>query len=229
MLSGSAHCALSPRRLIGIVAALIALGVPLSSASAAESQPSGVRVFNGDNKTVALFTSAKCKLGRTGFIAAGYEQRLGALYQVRHFTGFHKYELRRGVYTGAFIEVRSPSLTYFASDFIPPYHIPGGGQISFANGGKLVGGGFYPMFNEAGTDGVGVTGGVTVSLPQEEDSSLKGRRGSASLLTQSSSLRRARLDELRRGAVNQQRDGRTGRSEPPKGQGREMRILSPRG
>ncbi len=168
MLSGSAHCALSLRRLIGIVAALIAVAVPLSSASAAESPPPGIRVFNGDNKTVALFTSAKCKLGRSGFIAAGYDSGWVLYIKVRHFTGFHNYELKRGVYTGAFIEVRSPSLTYFASDFIPPHHIPGGGEISFKNRGKLVGGGFYPMFNEAGTDGVGVTGGLTCHYPKRK-------------------------------------------------------------
>jgi hypothetical protein len=166
MFSGSAHCAPFLRRLIGIVAALIALAVPLSSASAAASPPPGIRIFNGDNKRVALFTSAKCKLGRTGFIAAGYDNGWVLYIKVRHFTGFHKYELKRGVYTGAFIEVRSPSLTYFASDFIPPYHIPGGGEISFPNRGKLVGGGFYPMFNEAGTDGVGVTGKLTCHYPK---------------------------------------------------------------
>lgn len=168
MLIRSAQCTMSPRRLSVILAALIALAVPLSSASAAKPPTSGIRVFNGDNKTVARFTSAKCRITRAGFIAVAYDNGYVLYIHARPFTGFHKYELRRGVYTGTFIEVRSPSLVYFASDFVPPYHIPGGGELNFAKGGKLVGGGFYPMFNENGTDGVGVVGRLVCNYPKKK-------------------------------------------------------------
>lgn len=163
MLIRFARRAVSPYRLGVIAAALIALALPVSSVSAATA--TGIRVFNGDSRTVAHFSSAKCRVTRAGFIAVAYDNGYVLYIHVRSFTGFHKYELKRGVYTGAFIEVRSPSLVYYASDFIPPYHIPGGGEINFADGGKLVGGGFYPMFNENGTDGVGVIGHLTCHYP----------------------------------------------------------------
>lgn len=168
MLIGSAQSAVSPRRLMVIVAAMLAVVVPLNSASAAKAPASGIRVFNGANDTVARFTSAKCRVNRDGFIAVAYDNGYVLYIHVRHFSGFHKYELRRGVYTGTFIEVRSPSLVYYASDFIPPYHIPGGGEVNFANGGKLVGGGFYPMLNESGSDGVGVAGVLTCHYPRKQ-------------------------------------------------------------
>jgi hypothetical protein len=157
---------MSSRRLGFMVAALIALARPLGWAGAATPPTPGIRVFDGENRTVALFTSARCAVTRAGFIAVAYDHGYVLYIHARHFTGFHKYELRRGVYNGTFIEVRSPSLVYFASDFVPPYHVPGGGELNFASGGKLLGGGFYPMFNESGTDGVGVAGRLTCHYPQ---------------------------------------------------------------
>lgn len=53
-------------------------------------------------------------------------------------------------------------------EFITPYHIPGGGEVNFADHGKRLGGGFYPMFNEDGTDGVGVAGGLTCHYPKKK-------------------------------------------------------------
>ena len=155
-------------RLTVAVAVIIALGLPLAAARAASGPPPGIRVFDGQNDTLALFTSAKCKTGRLGFIAVGHNNGYLLYIRVAHFTGFHRYGLKRGVYTGTFIEVRNPSLQYFASDFIPPYHIPGGGAVDFADHGKRLGGGFYPMFNEAGTDGVGVAGGLTCNYPSKQ-------------------------------------------------------------
>lgn len=163
----SVHSAVSPRWLSVILTALVALGVALSSARAAVPPATGIRVFNGDNQTVAHFTSAKCKISRSVFIAVSYDNGYLLYIHISHFSGFHRYQLRRGVYNGVFIEVRSPSLMYFASDFIPPYHIPGGGEVHFGHGGKLVGGGFYPMFNENGSDGVGVIGELACRYPMK--------------------------------------------------------------
>lgn len=141
--------------------------MPLSSASAAQPPGPGFRVFNGDNRTVARFTSARCKISRSVFIAVSYDNEYLVYIHIRDFSGFHEHQLRRGVYDETFIEVRSPSLVYFASDFIPPHHIPGGGEANFSTGGKLVGGGFYPMFNENGSDGVGVVGRLACHYPKK--------------------------------------------------------------
>lgn len=151
----------STRRLIIIAGALIALAVPATWASAATGSSFGLRVFNGDNPMLARFTSARCGIVKGSFVAVAYQNGYVLYIHLRPFTGFHRYALRRGHATGTFLEIRNPSLEYFASDFIPPYHIPGGGQVNFGDGGRLLGGGFYPMFNENGSEGVGVAGGLT--------------------------------------------------------------------
>ena len=39
-------------------------------------------------------------------------------------------------------------------------------QINFSDHGQLMGGGFYPMFNSAGSDAVGVAGRLTCHYPK---------------------------------------------------------------
>jgi hypothetical protein len=167
MLSIRAARLVSPRHLILAAITLSAFALPLATARAADSPVPGIRIFNGESPNLALVTSAKCKVDRTGFTAVGYQNSYILYVRIRHFTGFHKYALRRGVFTGTWIEVRNPALVWFASDYVPPYPVPGGGEINFADHGMRLGGGFYPMFNQTGTDGVGTAGGLKCRYPKK--------------------------------------------------------------
>jgi hypothetical protein len=152
---------MSRRRLSLICSVLIALVLPAAAASAANGPSFGLRVFTGDKPRFLVFHSASCSIGKkNGFQAVSYDRKWRLLVSVRPFTGFHPYKLERGHFSGTFISLLSPSGTDYASDFIPPHHIPSGGQINFSHGGNTMGGGFYPMFNEDGSDAVGIAGGL---------------------------------------------------------------------
>jgi hypothetical protein len=156
----------SLRRLIIITVALATVGVPVAGALAADG-PSGVRVFTGDNPTFLLFDSANCAIrnGKT-FGAVSHDRGWRLQIQVFPFTGFHSYDLVRGHFSRTLLMLVSPSGTEYASDFIPPHHISSGGRINFSDHGGMVGGGFYPMFNEDGSDAVGVAGVMTCHYPK---------------------------------------------------------------
>ena len=159
----------SLRRLIIIAMALATLAVPAAGARAADGPGFGLRVFTGDNPNLLTFHSANCSVGKkNGFEAFAHLNGWRLLVGIRPFTGFHRYALVRGRFTGTFLDLISPSGTDYASDFIPPYHIPSGGEINFSDHGSLMGGGFYPMFNEPGTDAVGVAGGLECHYPNKK-------------------------------------------------------------
>ena len=156
----------SLRRLIIIAMALATLAVPVAGARAADGPGFGLRVFTGDNPSFLVFHTANCGIRRKAFGAVAYDRGWRLSVQIHPFTGFHPYALVRGRYNGTFLALISPSGTEYASDFIPPHHIPSGGQISFSNHGKTMGGGFYPMFTGDGSDAVGVAGGLTCHYPK---------------------------------------------------------------
>ncbi len=156
-------------RLIIVAGAIAALAVPVAGASAATQSGFGLRVFTGDNPQFLVFHSANCVInkGKT-FVAIAYDEKWRLTVQLASFTGFHRYALERGHYNGRFISVISPSGAEYASDFIPPHQIPSGGQVNFSDRGKIMGGGFYPMFNEDGSDALGVAGSLTCHYPKRK-------------------------------------------------------------
>jgi hypothetical protein len=158
------RCA-SLRRVLIIAGALLALGLPVAGSRAA-SAPFGMRVFTGDNPDFLTFHSAKCVFNKKTFVALAFDRGWRLFIQISPFTGYHAYDLKRGGYKPTNISLESPSGVFYASDFIAPYHIPQGGQISFSQHGNRVGGGFYPMFNADGSDAVGVAGGLTCRYPK---------------------------------------------------------------
>ncbi len=56
----------------------------------------------------------------------------------------------------------------YASDYVPPYPVPGGGAINFADHGELMGVGFSPMFSEDGSDAVTVAGVLACHYPKKK-------------------------------------------------------------
>ncbi|MGH8164049.1 MAG: hypothetical protein ACREP1_06925, partial [Rhodanobacteraceae bacterium] len=146
------------------------LALPVAAASAAGGPAFGLRIFTGNNPKFLVFHSAKCHIEkRYGFEAVASERGWRLRVRIRPFSGFRPYKLVRGYFNGTYISLDPPgSAGEYASDFVPPYHIPSGGQISFSNHGSIMGGGFYPMFNQAGTDAVGVAGGLTCHYPKRK-------------------------------------------------------------
>ena len=56
----------------------------------------------------------------------------------------------------------------FASNFIPPHPVASLGEINFADGGRLIGVGFHPMFNASGSEAVTVTGVMACHYPKKK-------------------------------------------------------------
>ena len=158
------------RRLALMAIALAALILPGAAASAASGPSFGLRVFTGDNPNLLTFHSAHCSVSKkNGFEAFAHLHGWRLLVGIHPFTGFHRYALVRGRFNGTFIDLLAPNgADEYASDFVPPHHIPSGGQIHFSDHGRLMGGGFYPMFDEAGTDAIGVAGGLTCHYPTKK-------------------------------------------------------------
>jgi hypothetical protein len=124
---------------------------------------------DSQNPTVVTFRSAKCHYSKSiGFVGVAYDQGWQLVVKIHPFTGFHRYELVRGHFNGTFLSVVSPSDVQYASDFIPPHHEPGAGQINFSGNGNLLGGGFAAMFNGAGSDALDVAGVLRCHYPKQK-------------------------------------------------------------
>jgi hypothetical protein len=160
---------LSPavRRLTALAGVLVALAVPASLASAAASSSHVVRVLRGKD-VVAVFRSAKCRINGYGFLATATNRGYELLARVHPFRGFQDYALQRGHATGRYVVLSSPAHVTYASDYVPPYPVPGAGAINFADHGTLMGVGFSPMFSEDGSDAVTVAGVLTCHYPKKK-------------------------------------------------------------
>jgi hypothetical protein len=148
-------------RSTALAGALVALALPASGASAADTHK--VIVLGRHSQVVAVFRSAKCQVGRAGhkplFFSTASNRGYVLQADVIPFKGFDKrYDLRRGHFDPQFLSLHSPSGVDYASDFVPPYPVHHGGAINFEHGGGLMGVGFSPMFSQDGTDAVTVTG-----------------------------------------------------------------------
>ena len=163
---------LSPARVrpIAIVCGVLAIALPVSSASAARVGHR-VRLIDGSGKVVAIFTSAKCKISKIGFFSDASDNGWRLQADVIPFDGFKHYKLQRGHFTPQVVKLHSPSGVHFASDYVPPYPVHGGGAINFSKDGKLMGVGFSPMFSEDGSDAVTVAGTLACHYPKK-----KGKR-----------------------------------------------------
>ncbi len=158
-------------RLSALIGALLALALPVSSASAADVSGHAVRVLDSKNRVVAVFRSAKCRIGHGSFFSDAFDNGYHLQADVIPFNGFRRYRLARGHFTPQVVRLISPSGVHYASDYVPPYPVPGGGAINFSDKGKLMGVGFSPMFSEDGSDAVTVAGVLACHYPKK-----KGKR-----------------------------------------------------
>jgi hypothetical protein len=151
-----------------VAGTLVALGLPASVASAADTSGHAVRVIDSHGRVAAIFRSAKCTINRLGFFSEALDRGYRLRADVIPFRGFHHYKLARGHYDPQVVTLVSPSGVRYASDYVPPYPVPGGGAINFNDHGKLMGVGFSPMFSQDGSDAVTVAGVLTCNYPKKK-------------------------------------------------------------
>ena len=124
-------------------------------------------MLSSNGHVVATFTSAKCKISKLGFFSDAFDNGYHLRADIVPFDGFRHYKLARGHFTPQFVRLTSPSRVY-ASDFVPPYPVHGGGAINFSKAGALMGVGFSPMFSEDGSDAVTVAGVLPCHYPKKK-------------------------------------------------------------
>jgi hypothetical protein len=157
----------SPRSLFSVALVLSSLAIASPVSAASDTTPK-VTVFSGEDLPVAEFTTAKCRKARGGFTALtptvnGY--RLLVAFDA--FKGFRTYDLVRGANADPYVTMMVNGEAAFSTLYEPPFPVPGFGQVRFSPKGKLMGVGFQPMFNQAGTDGVVFAGAVTCGYPKK--------------------------------------------------------------
>ena len=154
-------------RLLSTVALALSALVVSSPAGAAPDNEYKVTVFHED-EVVAEFTTAKCRKSRGGFVArtpvvGGYR----LFVAIDDFSGFHSYDLVHGKNADPYVVILQNGEAAFSNLYVPPFPVPGYGQVNFRSKGKLMGVGFQPTFNRAGTDGVVFAGAVRCQYPKK--------------------------------------------------------------
>jgi hypothetical protein len=151
---------------LGAAGLMVALALLVPSAAAA-SVP-GVTVIGENDQVLAKFTTAKCLKGTTrngSFFAKAtstngqYELAVEILFA---FTGFHKYDLSLEPDPTPYLRFSTKGdPSGYSNEFVPPFPVPGFGQINFSSNGKRMGVGFGPaMWNRDASGAVVLAGGL---------------------------------------------------------------------
>lgn len=151
---------------LGMAGLMVSLALLVPSAAAAATPK--VTVIGANDQILAEFTTAKCLKGKTpkgSFFAKAistngqYELAVDILFA---FTGFHKYELSLEPEPSYYLRfsVKGDESGY-SNEFVPPFPVPGFGQIDFSSNGKRMGVGFGPaMWNRDASDAVVLAGAL---------------------------------------------------------------------
>lgn len=163
------------KRVLVLVVAVLALALP---APVGAVDDFGMKVLGEEGQELATFKTAKCRKG-TGkgkhvFIATSTSTN-GAykfsLYFFETFTGFHKYDLRMERDADPVVRIYPTGAPNqdFSNEYVPPFNVPGGGEVRFPRKGKELRAGFLPvLWNRAGNDGVVFAGGVDCRYPAKK-------------------------------------------------------------
>jgi hypothetical protein len=144
------------------ISLLVLIATPVSGlAHAAPDTTPKVIVMSEGDEPVAEFTTAKCRKSHGSFMALtprvnGYRM----FVSIEDFSGFHTYDLVRGQNADPYVSMTLNGESAFSTLFVPPFPVPGFGQVRFSPKGKIMGVGFQPMLNQAGTDGVVFAGAL---------------------------------------------------------------------
>jgi hypothetical protein len=162
-----------------IAAILFLLAFLVPSGALAAGSP-GVRVIGNENEVLAIFKTAKCTKGKprkggVSFYADatstnGEYELLAAI--VLGFTGFHEYDLTLSPDANPYLRfsrVGDFASGGYSNEFVPPYPVPGFGQINFSKDGRRMGVGFGPaMWSRDFSDAVVLAGGLECRYPRKK-------------------------------------------------------------
>jgi hypothetical protein len=160
---------MAARTLLGLTAAVLALTLTAPAALAAQPK---VTVLGEDDAVLAIFKTAKCKKGRTTKAGTNFfadAVSTNGRYELTvdiflGFTGFHKYDLTLDPEANPvlrFSEKGEYQSGGYSNEFVPPFPVPGFGQIKFSSNGKRMGVGFGPaMWSRDASSAVVVAGGL---------------------------------------------------------------------
>ena len=159
----------------GALALLIALAALVVPAQAGAVDAFGMKVLGEEGEELATFKKAKCRKGgpkaKGTFFAGGTSTNGQWKLSVGFydsFTGFHPYDLVMAKEADPVLRVYPVGAPNgdFSNEYVPPFDVPGEGQIRFPRKGKEMRAGFIPvMWNRDGSDGVIVAGGVDCRYP----------------------------------------------------------------
>jgi hypothetical protein len=158
-----------------LVASAAALVLFLGTASASAAAP-GVTVLGEEGTQVAVFKKAMCtksKKSKSFYIDSTSTDGQYELQVVifKDFSGFHSYKLALETSPSDFIRVapKGNAEHGWSNEFVPPYPVPGFGEINFTPNGKQVGLGFGPaMWNPDFSSAVVVAGGFECTYPKKK-------------------------------------------------------------
>jgi hypothetical protein len=155
-----------------LAAALLVLAFGVSSATAAGP---GVTVIGEENVTLAVFKKAKCTKGKkkTNFYidSTSTNGKYELTASLLDFSGFHPYDLALDENASDFLRVSQKGVFDggWSNEFVPPYPVPGFGQIRFSANGKQIGLGFGPaMWNRDFSSAVVLAGGLECTYPKKK-------------------------------------------------------------
>jgi hypothetical protein len=154
----------------GLAVVLLILALP-GAALAAGSGPV-VTVIGQEDKVLAKFAKAKCtkgkpRKGKVSFYAdaTSTNGQYELLAAIIGFTGFHEYDLTLSADANPYLRLSKvgdkAGVGDYSNEFVPPYPVPGSGQINFTPNGKRMGLGFGPaMWSRDLSDAVVLAGGL---------------------------------------------------------------------
>jgi hypothetical protein len=146
----------------------LTVGLALLLPLAAQASTPTVTVLGEGDTVLAKFKTAKCLKGKTpkgSFFAKAtstngrYEIAVEILFA---FTGFHEYPLVLEREPNPYLRFSAKGdESGYSNEFVPPFPVPGFGQINFSRNGKRMGVGFGPaMWNRDASDAVVLAGGL---------------------------------------------------------------------
>ena len=159
-----------------LLAASAALLVLLLGAASAAAAAPGVTVLGEESTQVAVFKNAKCtksKKIKSFYInstSTNGQYELSAVI-FKDFSGFHSYKLALDPSPSDYIRIspKGNAENGWTNENVPPYPVPGFGEINFTPNGKQVGLGFGPaMYNREFTSAVVVAGGFECTYPKKK-------------------------------------------------------------
>lgn len=165
-------------RRAGALAAAAAVLAMLVPAPAGAVDAFGLKVLGEEGQELATFKKAKCRRGTTpkskGVFFATSTSTNGqwklSVSFFDSFTGFHPYKLVMSQDADPVLRVHPVGApgSDFSNEHVPPFDVPGEGEVRFPRKGKEMRAGFIPvMWNQNGTDGVVVAGGVDCAYPKK--------------------------------------------------------------